>query len=86
MVDLSSFVRDIPDYPKAGILFRDITPLLADPVALKAAARALAEPFLNEQGRHRCRRGGSRFYFRRVTGNSAWCRVCADSKTGKTAL
>ncbi len=26
---LSSFVRDVPDFPKAGILFRDITPLLA---------------------------------------------------------
>jgi adenine phosphoribosyltransferase len=49
MVDLSSFVRDIPDYPKPGILFRDITPLLADPVAIKTAAEKLAEPFLDEE-------------------------------------
>lgn len=49
MVDLYSYVRDIPNYPKQGILFRDITPLLADPVALKAAAEALAEPFLDQK-------------------------------------
>jgi adenine phosphoribosyltransferase len=29
-VDLESYIRDIPDFPKAGILFKDITPLLAD--------------------------------------------------------
>jgi len=45
MVDLYSYVREIPDYPKPGILFRDITPLLADPVALKSAAEALAAPY-----------------------------------------
>ena len=49
MVDLYSFVRDIPDYPKPGILFRDITPLLADPSAIKEAAIALAEPFLDKK-------------------------------------
>ena len=47
MVDLPSFVRDIPDYPKAGILFRDITPLLANPDALKAAVEEMARPFLD---------------------------------------
>lgn len=49
MVDLQSFVRDIPDYPKPGILFRDITPLLASPEALSAATDALAEPFLGKK-------------------------------------
>ena len=48
MFDLASYVRDIPDYPKPGILFRDITPLLADPAALKVASDRLAEPFLND--------------------------------------
>lgn len=32
-VDLSQFIRDIPDFPKPGILFKDITPLLADAAA-----------------------------------------------------
>jgi adenine phosphoribosyltransferase len=49
MVDLYNYVRDIPDYPKAGILFRDITPLLAEPGAIKAAAAALAEPYKDQQ-------------------------------------
>ena len=48
-MDLRSFVRDIPDYPKPGILFRDITPMLADPQALVAATDALAEPFLDAE-------------------------------------
>ena len=48
MIDLRTFVRDIPDYPKPGILFRDITPMLADGKALQAAADALAAPFLGQ--------------------------------------
>jgi adenine phosphoribosyltransferase len=42
-VDLRTFVRDIPDFPKPGIVFKDITPLLLDPGALDAAVAALAE-------------------------------------------
>jgi adenine phosphoribosyltransferase len=41
--DLHSYIRDIPDFPKPGILFKDITPLLAHPDALKAAVRRMAE-------------------------------------------
>ena len=43
-VDLRRYIRDIPDFPKPGILFRDITPVLADASALDAAVRQLAEP------------------------------------------
>jgi adenine phosphoribosyltransferase len=42
-VDLASFIRDIPDFPEAGILFKDITPLLADAAALDAAVTQLAD-------------------------------------------
>ena len=35
-MDLTRFIRPVPDFPKPGILFRDITPLLADPAALAA--------------------------------------------------
>lgn len=38
-------IRDVPDFPKPGILFRDITPLLADPTALRTVVDALAEPW-----------------------------------------
>lgn len=40
-VNLRSYVRDIPDFPHPGILFRDITPLLLDPRALDAAVSRL---------------------------------------------
>ena len=44
-IALARYIRDIPDWPKKGILFRDITPLLADPQAFPAAIDALCEPF-----------------------------------------
>jgi adenine phosphoribosyltransferase len=48
-MELGSFVRDIPDFPKAGIVFKDITPLLADPEGLAAAVAGLAEPFADHR-------------------------------------
>ena len=47
--DLRPLIRDIPDYPKPGILFRDISPLLGDPAAFSDAVRQLAEPYRNQQ-------------------------------------
>ncbi|MBS3734997.1 MAG: adenine phosphoribosyltransferase [Phycisphaerae bacterium] len=44
-MDLERYIRDVPDFPKPGIIFKDITPLLADPAALAAAADHLAEPY-----------------------------------------
>jgi adenine phosphoribosyltransferase len=41
-IDLRAFVRDIPDFPRPGIVFKDITPLLLDPRATDAAVRRLA--------------------------------------------
>jgi adenine phosphoribosyltransferase len=49
---LSSFVRDVPDFPKAGILFRDITPLLANAEAFAEAVTAMAQPVLTLQPTH----------------------------------
>ena len=46
--DLKHFIREIPDFPKPGILFYDITPLLADAKALPAAIDALCKPFAGE--------------------------------------
>jgi adenine phosphoribosyltransferase len=42
MMDLRHFIRDVPDFPRKGILFKDITPLLASPAALAEAVRGLA--------------------------------------------
>lgn len=44
-MDLKAYIRDIPDFPKPGILFKDITPLIGNPRALDAAIGGLAEPF-----------------------------------------
>ena len=44
-LDLHTYIRAIPDFPKPGILFRDITPLLSSPEAFREAIRQLAEPF-----------------------------------------
>jgi adenine phosphoribosyltransferase len=41
-------IRDIPDYPKPGILFKDITPLLGDPNAFSRVTNAMAEPFADQ--------------------------------------
>lgn len=43
--DLTATIRSIPDFPKPGILFRDITPLLADGAAFRAAVDAMVAPF-----------------------------------------
>src|SRR3954467_5556105 len=42
-IDLASRIRDIPDFPKPGIVFKDVMPLLADPVAFRTAVDLLAE-------------------------------------------
>lgn len=41
-VDLGSFIRDVPDFPRPGIVFKDVMPLLASPTALQAAVDGLA--------------------------------------------
>jgi len=43
-----SFIRDIPDFPKPGILFKDITPLLADPRAFHVVLDTMAERFIGD--------------------------------------
>jgi adenine phosphoribosyltransferase len=45
--DLKSLIRTIPDYPKKGILFRDVTTLLGDAEGFKAAIERMTAPFAN---------------------------------------
>lgn len=42
-MDLEKYIRDIPDFPKPGILFKDITPLLLDPEAMRETLKRLLE-------------------------------------------
>ncbi len=42
---LRSLIRDVPDFPEPGIVFKDITPVLADPAALRGLIEATVAPF-----------------------------------------
>jgi adenine phosphoribosyltransferase len=44
-MQLADYIRDIPDFPRPGILFKDITPLLADPAAFAESVRLMAEHY-----------------------------------------
>ena len=48
-IDLNAYIRDVPDFPKPGIMFKDITPLLAHPEAFRASVDRLAERFAGEK-------------------------------------
>lgn len=48
-MDLRTFIRDIPDWPKPGIMFKDITPIMKDPAALAMAVEMMVSPF---RGKH----------------------------------
>ena len=45
---LEKLIRDVPDFPKRGIVFKDITPLLADAAGLALAVELMANPFRKE--------------------------------------
>jgi adenine phosphoribosyltransferase len=44
-MDLKQYIKDVPDYPKPGVVFKDITPLLGDKEAFRFAVDSLAEKF-----------------------------------------
>lgn len=49
MIDLTEFIRDVPDFPKPGILFRDITPLLGSPVAFAEVIERLTQRYQDQK-------------------------------------
>ncbi len=46
---LDNYIRAVPDFPVRGVLFRDLTPMMADHAALQEAVRQLVAPFLSER-------------------------------------
>ena len=64
-IDLESKIRDVPDFPKPGIVFKDIMPLLADPEALREAVERPGRVRRAAQARSRPRRRGARLHPRR---------------------
>ncbi len=49
--DIYQAIRDVPDFPKPGILFKDITPLLLDPTRFRRAVELMAAPFTGSRVR-----------------------------------
>src|SRR2546423_9480055 len=49
---IKSAIRDVPDFPKPGIVFKDITPLLSDATLFRATTDAMAMPFKRERITH----------------------------------
>jgi adenine phosphoribosyltransferase len=49
MINLSDYIREVPDFPKPGILFRDITPLLGSPDAFAETIRRFTERYSSQQ-------------------------------------
>ena len=48
MESIANKIRDIPDFPKKGIVFKDITPVLSDIDALRTSVKEMASPFVNQ--------------------------------------
>ena len=48
MSQLEDLIRDIPDFPEEGVVFKDITPVLADPAAFAALIDAMSEPYADK--------------------------------------
>ena len=48
-LDLTKYIRDIPDFPKPGIVFKDITPLLASPDAFQECIRQMADHYRDQK-------------------------------------
>jgi adenine phosphoribosyltransferase len=46
--NLEELIRDIPDFPEEGVVFKDITPVLGDPQAFRTLIDAMAEPFYDQ--------------------------------------
>lgn len=49
VINLADYIRDVQDFPKPGIVFKDITPLLSDPAAFKACIARLADKYRDQE-------------------------------------
>jgi len=48
-MELAKMIRDVPDFPKEGIIFKDITTLIKDPQAFKEAVDVLGDPYVGQE-------------------------------------
>ena len=81
-----AYIRDIPDFPKPGILFKDITPLLADPAAFQHAVDLLAEHYRGQHDRRHRRGRGPRLPVRRPAGPGTEQAAHPAAQAGQAAV
>ena len=84
--DLKKYIRDIPDFPKEGIIFKDISTLLKNPEAFQKSIDTLAKAFKKARVCI-CRRGrGARVYFRGGVSLQIKSRICPGAQKRQTSL
>ena len=74
MTDLRSFVRDVPDFPEPGIVFRDITPLLAFGHSLDITVRKVSDPAVDARLPRRTLREEAKSYALNASGDDGAAR------------
>ena len=84
-LNLADYIRNIPDFPKPGILFRDITPLLLEPGGVSPGGRRAGQPVSRREDRRGGGRRGPRLHLRRAPGPGtaapAWCRSASRASS-----
>lgn len=82
-MDLKHFIRDIPDFPKEGIVFKDITPLLLDGAALRHTVDQMCAPFRDKQIKAVCGIESRGFIFGTAVAHELHCGFIPIRKVGK---
>lgn len=80
---LEGLIRNVPDYPKPGVVFKDITPLLKDATAFTAAITALAEPYRDAKIDYVVGLESRGFIFGAAVANALGCGFVPVRKPGK---
>lgn len=83
LAHLEALIRTVPDFPKPGVLFRDITPLLADAAGFGAAVEALIEPWRRQPPQVFCGVESRGFIFAAAMAQSLGCGFAPIRKSGK---
>lgn len=81
--EIESLIRPVPDFPKPGVLFRDITPLLADAQGFRSAVNALLEPWRANLPQVFCGIESRGFILAAAMAQAAGCGFAPIRKPGK---
>jgi adenine phosphoribosyltransferase len=80
---ISQFIRDVADFPKPGVTFKDLTPLLADGAAFIEAIEALVAPFREQRISRICAMEARGFIFGAAAATALGCGFVPLRKPGK---